>query len=771
MADVVHVQQILPLANAPLFATNGHKVLLMTGNKAFSSFELRNEEYQKISSVECSLRDVISLSCTTYPWIVISEGSGIIHAINWDKLLETKTTSQSQGKEDIFASLLDMESNPKPSKLSKYEAKSSPISLTTISHLKTGSLLYNGALIAFSTSPDSLCYKLNIWRPSLDFTDSQLPSFPLQPDSVISHSITHSGSHSACNRDIPYLVVCSATSDPSDGVVMLSLELYAYLFDPEETLGQSQVIIYGCECGNVFGASIKRLHNPTVSTNNEGLGLILLCSVGQPVLSIYGLSQCNSLINNSLLIIGTLGKILLLQALPNTSTVSTQEVLLGGPILSSLLIPGNALLLSNLRSVQLICLKCNRDDDSSFLSGLFEHPVTLLSSPHYLLSYNETSGNHFAVLGLRIDGQLSTIKLPSNYTKLLEMQQGITIRDQLKHTLKSIEETTNISQRLDSDISLIDSRLTALNQMCCLFTEQLDSSFPPLKVDVIIKHGQLDTSKKQYFLNVVLSLKKGQANLKKGCFLIIEMKPGCMGLSAVYLPSSPSAITESNTHSLSLEGLSSDKALSVSLPVPNHLLYFYHVSVNCSISFSPSTVSLTSTFLVPLSQQFFTLLDFIQPLRHDRSLISETVSESISITISDSLIRDYLKEDSIRQSSLLSSVFVRLLGNYRQQETSEYIFKTKDSRGNDSTELFCMLPDDSIARIKLQSNTLKDESSSSTRVYLLTVTGANLLNTVHLTDVISQLLQVKLPSCSIQLKQQFKMLGREFTDLSNDFYK
>lgn len=632
-----------------------------------------------------------------------------------------------------------MDSNPKPSKLSRYETRSAPIILTTLSHLKTASLLYNGTLIAFSTVPGSLCYKLNIWKPSLDFTDSQLPSFPLQPDSVISHSITHSSSHSVCSRDIPYLVACMATSDPSDGVVMLSVELYTYLFGPEETLGQSQVIIYGCKCGNVFGASVKRLCNPTV--DNEGSGLISLCSIGQPVLSIYGLSQCNSLINNSLLIIGTLGKILLLQALPNVSTVSTREVLLGGPILSSILIPKNALLLSNLRSVQLMCLKCNRgddDDDSSFLSGIFEHPVTLLSSPHYLLSYNETSGDHFAVLGLKIDGQLSTIKLPTDYTKLLEIQ-GITIRDQLKNTLKSIEETMSISQRLDSNISLIDSRLTALNQMICLFTEQLDSSLPPLKIDIIIKHGQLDTTKKQYFLNVVLSLRKGQAVLKKGCFLIIEMKPGCMGLSAVYLPSSPSTIIESNTHSLSLEGLSTDKDLSVSFPVPNHLLNFYHVSVNCFISFSPSTASLTSTYLVPLSRQFFTLLDFVQPLRHNRSLISETVSESISITISDSLISDYLKEDSTMQSSLLSSVLVGLLGNYRQQETSEYIFKTKDSHGNDSIELFCLLPDDSIARIKLQSDTLKDERSSTT-VHLLTVTGANLLTTVHLTDVISQVI-------------------------------
>lgn len=108
MAGVVHVQQIFPLANAPLFATSGHKVLLMTGNKIFSLFELRNEEYHKVgtsdynseclslvafsqlSPVTFSSRDVISLSCTTYPWIVISEGSGTIHAINWDKLLEIK---------------------------------------------------------------------------------------------------------------------------------------------------------------------------------------------------------------------------------------------------------------------------------------------------------------------------------------------------------------------------------------------------------------------------------------------------------------------------------------------------------------------------------------------------------------------------------------------------------------------------------------------------------------------------------------------------------
>ena len=50
MADVVHIQQIIPLENAPLFVASSHKVLLMTGKKLFSLFELHNEEYKKVGS-------------------------------------------------------------------------------------------------------------------------------------------------------------------------------------------------------------------------------------------------------------------------------------------------------------------------------------------------------------------------------------------------------------------------------------------------------------------------------------------------------------------------------------------------------------------------------------------------------------------------------------------------------------------------------------------------------------------------------------------------
>lgn len=43
-------------------------------------------QFFQINSVE--LRSIVSLSCATYPWIIASDSSGAIRAINWDYVTE-----------------------------------------------------------------------------------------------------------------------------------------------------------------------------------------------------------------------------------------------------------------------------------------------------------------------------------------------------------------------------------------------------------------------------------------------------------------------------------------------------------------------------------------------------------------------------------------------------------------------------------------------------------------------------------------------------------
>lgn len=681
-------------------------------------------------------------NCIWFFWSYSGHQLGLCHGASvstgeYMLTIKSNLRTLSQDDEDIFASLLQLEVKPKKPKL----GSSSPVTLATCSNvLLTASLLSDGTLIAFTNTANSACCTLNIWKPMSGYAQSELPAFSLQPDSVISHSVDSSCSNSSFNVNIPYLVVCSSTTQQREGVVSLLSELFFHLFGLEETLGQSLIVVYGCGCGLVFGASLKKFQS-LETAGSDRQKLIPLCCIDQPVLSIYPLSLSTADISDSLLVIGSLGKILLIKALPS-STISTQEILLSDPLLSTLLIPRCALLLSNLRTIRLICLKpeCYRDyADDSFLFHLFEHPLTLLSSPHYLLSYRETVRGHFAVLGLRMEGQLSTIKLPMDYIELLKAE-GFAVGDQLRRTLKSIEETAITSERLDSEMTLIDADLTTLNQMCCLFAEQLDSSSPPpLKVGLSMKQEQLDAMKRQYYINVVVSLKKGSSSLRRGCFLCIKMKPGCLGRSAIYLHPQ-SVINESQTHSLSLEGLCADKSLCVNIPILKHMISFYHLQVTCCLSFSHAfnAVPHSESFVVPLSVRSFSLLDFIQPLKHDRSLITETQCESVCISISDSIITDYVKEQgsSTNAPSKLFGLFINLFGDYRRQEISRHIFKMNDCRGKDSVELFCLLPSNSVARFRFQS--CPTEDSNCAGAYQLCITASSLLNAVHLTDVISQ---------------------------------
>lgn len=651
---------------------------------------------------------------------------------------------------DIFTSLLN-EVSPKPAKLRRVaESPLDPVTLSIIQSVDSAYVV-DDMLIAFTRNDN--CCSLNIWKPISYTTHSTLPIYSPQPNAVVSH--TSSVSVAPCKRSdtIPYLAVSPSSAQQREGVVLLASDLFNYLFGCEMTLSRSLVIVYGCQCGLVHGCSVKRLPNIGITNQQK-----LICALDQPVLSLYPLSLSNetaqSAVKDSLLFIGMLGKIILIKTM--SSSVSTQEVLINGPLLSTLLIPQHALLLSNLTTVQLICLKCYNEcrDDSALLVTLFEQPLTVLHSPHYLLFYNKVNSDYFMLLGLRPEGYLCTIKLPVDYTQVLQLQTEGNISDQMKRTLKSIEETSVVAKQLDADIEALDTDLITLNEVCNLFGDQLDQqSLPPLNVEMGIIYEHLDVMTRQPFLNVSLSLLGGSTPLKRGCFISIEMRSGTLGRSTVYL--SPwQQRTGSHTCSLSIQALSSNKPLDLKLIIPQDFLTHFQLKVSCCLSFSSPVTSGTrllckKSLAIPLCNKSFTLLDFIQPVRHNHTLVSGTDRwESITLRIKDSTIQDYLHQHCHDQSistsvfsSPLSLSLIELLGTHtsRRSKVSECLVSTKDCHGNQGFELLAVLPDNSVVQFMfhvMPSESLPHNESK----YSLCIKVTTLLLAVQLSDVISQVL-------------------------------
>lgn len=633
---------------------------------------------------------------------------------------------------------MDEHINPKQPKLPRLSDETLDNGTVPLKSLKLGVLqnvksayLVQDILIAFTIGgAQEQCCTLNIWKQlSSGAADSTtlLPSFSLQPDIVVSHSLSHCSVYQE-GHSIPFMAVTlnqsSLGSQPEDTcVVSLTRELFSYLFGCEETLSQSLVIVYGCQCGLVFGCSLKKIPNSSKTNQQKQI-----CCINQPILSIHALSFSDEFVNNGVLFIGRLGKIILIKS--SLSSVSTQEVVVGGPILSSLLIPQHVLLLSTLTSLQLVCLKCHTDNeqssrnDSSLLITLFEQPLTILHSPYYLISSHKGE-NYFSILALRPEGQLCAIKLPLDLNALLESEGNV--RDELKKILVSIQNSSDVIKQLNTEIATIDDDLAKLNEVCLLFGDHVDESSPnPLNIELSVIYEQLDVLTRQPLLNIKLSLLRERSPLKKGCFLNIGMSP----------PSYSIPQSSHSSCSLSLEGLCSNKSLDLKLPIPQMFLTHFRLNVLCSLSFCVAAVGHRKSLAVPLITQSLTLFDFIHPLQqNDSSSANVTDQSPVTITISDSLMCDYLK-DASHNGPPLSSMLVKLIGTAcKRIDITKCLTSVTDCHGNCGCELVCILPDNSLAKFRLMEQTQSDGNEVQ---YILSIAASTQVHTEELVDVISQ---------------------------------
>ena len=438
-------------------------------------------------------------------------------------------------------------------------------------------------------------------------------------------------------------------------------------------------------------------------------------------------TQCH----DSLLFIGRLGKIVLIKS--NSSSVSTQEIVTSGPLRSSLLIPQQALLLSTLTTLQLVCLKCrtNDSDSSTLLITLFEQPLTVLYSSHYLLSYNK-GRDHFSIIGLRPEGQLCSIKLPFDFSTILQSQ--VNISSQLKRTLDSFQSSSDTIKQLDLDIAAVDSNIVALNEVCSLFGDHLDQSTQsPLNIKLSINYEQLDVITRQPFLSIQVFLLREGSPLRKGCFLNITMVLSPQSVHQI-------DITSHSIYSLSLEGLSPVNRLNLKLTIPQVFLTQFQFRVICCLSFSPSITTIghrkSSSLSIPLVEENFTLLNFIQLLESGDYTVSTLDADllPVVIKINHSTIDDYLQDFQRNFSSNNSPLFLTLFKLFQATDNvSKCLVSVKDCQGNCGFELHGILPDNSLVRFSLL-----EEASKEDLQYILSISSSLPSHAAELADIVSQ---------------------------------
>ena len=680
-------------------------------------------------------------------------------------------TDENIEEMDIFGSLLEvpMELEPKVQS-SNFECKFH--TLTSFSPSNTillSSYLVTNILIAFSLSPtSSLCCTLNIWKPSSTPSKSTgtpiLPLYQHEPNATVTHNHPHTYQCKSLQQSVPYIVVSPSTSIDKDGVISMQVDLFAFLFGSDCTLSQSLVVVYGCQCGLVLGCSLKRLPSPehdhsgkTGCTNQQNL----VYSIDQPVLSIHPFSlECDSssssnklpLIVDSFLIIGTYGKVVLFKR--NDTSVSVQEITVNECILSSVLIPKYGLLLSNLTSVQVICLRSQCvSEDNTMLMRLFEQLVTILHSPYHLLSYHiEDIKEHIVLLGFKMDGCLSSVTLKPHL--LLEPNidgnRVLSVAEQLKDTLKSIEETTTIVSQHEDDIKIIDSDLVKLNKILSLFGEITEYSFPPpITVDISIGYKQVGVVSRIPCLDFRLVYNRA-IPLEKGCVLSVEMNQGPLGRSASYLP--PTLEYNSITHvvSTSLEGLSDEKELTLKLTIPSSLLIHKRLVINTHLSFSPS-LAFTSkntthhkSIMIQVHNRSLTPLDFIYPVKPVGQVIHSSLSEavhSVTLSIMETTVQYLYQQQcsTVHTAQTLSTMLVNLICTSQTTRSTllNYLTVKKDYLGNNGVELRGLVHDNSLVIFRLCKQVKRDDKED---LYTLIVSASTLLCAIEMADLISQVI-------------------------------
>ena len=668
--------------------------------------------------------------------------------------------SNDQG-EDIFLSLLE-EPMEVDKNLSLVEDKAFDLkAILSIgsSYSLLNSCLLEDMLIAFSVPHCSSCCVLMVWKS----TDTTHLEFEANPTAVLSHTNKYSKSKETCNTQPPFLIAGYGVESISDSTTPLDIDLFTYLFGPENSLSRSLVVLYGCHCGSVFGCSLKNVpgvsHKKTVQnvSNQE-----LVYCLEQPVLSIhsfylYSSSKAQINAHNNLVLIGLLGKTILFTS--HASQVNVHEIYVNGPLLSSILIDNYGLLLSSLDSVKKVCLKTKclsnieqlDDGDLKVDPSIFENAVTLIHSPHYLLA---TTADSSHLVMMSVDGCVLsvTLEVVSPFTSISLSPESV--GKQLKDTLESIQTTSDTLSQVEQEIATVDTSLTALNEILTLFSHiECHSEPSPLNIEacIVFEHTDVTTRRPNLEVSIVYT---GTRPLRKGCYLNIEVSPNRLGRSAAYVKPKMSAEDNSTTYTLvlSLEELQNGKELKLRPQVPPIFYLNCRLSVVCYLCYNPaiqvhSTVDTSEhkVAMIPVFTHSLTLLDFIEPQKSLKFTSTPKLNvdaiHTVTLTIRKTTLFDLYEQFIGSANSTTSLLSPALLACLLTTSKSRYtamlplVSEMSNHSDEDGVQLRSRNCDGSVIVFRLSQK--KGLESAS-----LTVSGSNLQCAVELTETIVQKIQV-----------------------------
>ena len=283
--------------------------------------------------------------------------------------------------------------------------------------------------------------------------------------------------HSSKTNNTSSFSVASSTTDV----------FFRQLFGFELSLGQSPVVLVGSQSGAVMFHDIRGYSNPTSATGSVSSLSNTLCNVNQPIIGIHTLrlptrpecqGSCDSSAN-ALLVVGRLGKLVLFTVADKQRHVPfVSEFSVPGPILSSFLVKNHSFAYCNTRGMYRVCLEPTcllnsvGSDTTSTTSVVI--PRSQFNLPHFVSpaimsfitgasspSINQAS----SITAVSINGKLFHFQLEScqqaiKATATISLEVG----REMKDSMNSIKNTDQQTVEVQSQLKLVDTALTDLNQ-------------------------------------------------------------------------------------------------------------------------------------------------------------------------------------------------------------------------------------------------------------------------------------------------------------------
>ena len=521
-------------------------------------------------------------------------------------------------------------------------------------------LICNDKLIIIARNNHCSFLKVYPSSSTSQFREYQLPVFSscaLFQHEVGSCSVPSSQllSTSVEYRPVLSLLSCqsSKTSDTSSFSVAFSTTdvFFRQLFGFELSLSQSPVVLVGSQSGAVMFHDIRGYSNPTSATGSVSSLSNTLCNVNQPIVGIHTLRlptcpECQGSDDSSanvLLVVGRLGKLVLfIEADKQRHVPFVSEFSVPGPILSSFLVENHSFAYCNTRGIYRVCLEpsCllkSVSSDTTFTT-LVVIPRSQFHSPHFvspaIMSFitgasSPSINQACSVTAVSINAKLFQLQLES-CQQTIKPTARLEVGREMKDSMNSIKNTDQQTVEVQSQLKLVDTALTELNQALSIIhsiqssnSRVFSCTVSPVTERVGVRHMAMGADLELCYAGV--------GKLQRGWALLVTVQCTTSG--------------HSKFTTLSVAGLAPNDSLKhrMKLELENGMPASF--SVTATLCYSPthlhSVISQLSSFTLPktpfhllkstgvsvmLASAVFHALDFLQPCSDSSPHTSSPIS-------------------------------------------------------------------------------------------------------------------------------------------------